>query len=139
MILNIENCGGKQRKSHFKPRFTTLIHPAKFITRNNRQFWPATWPWMWLQSRSYACPRCETPHRLQFKFHLAIISTSDSEKRVNFWKNSWKGRTFIKYKLLSFYFPLTCISSKHRKLWGGTEEVTFTYVKFLFSFSTWAC
>ena len=30
----------------------------------------------WLQSRSYACLRCETPHRLQLKLRSAIISTS---------------------------------------------------------------
>ena len=27
-----------------------------------------------MQSRSYACPRCETPHRLQLKFHLVTVA-----------------------------------------------------------------
>ena len=27
-----------------------------------------------LQSRSYACPRCKTPRRLQLKFHLVMVA-----------------------------------------------------------------
>ena len=44
------------------------------ISSNHHQLWPAMWPWIWLQSRSYTCPRCETPHRLQLKFHLVMVA-----------------------------------------------------------------
>ena len=45
-----------------------------FISSIHHQLLPATWLWIWLQSRSYACPRCETPHRLQLKFHLMVVA-----------------------------------------------------------------
>ena len=35
------------------------------------------WYGLELQFKSFDCPRCETPHNLQFKLHLTIISASD--------------------------------------------------------------
>ena len=55
------------------------------ITRNHCSFLPATWPWYWLQWRSYACLRCKTAHRLQLKFHLAIIAGNAKLLSQLFW------------------------------------------------------
>ena len=33
-------------------------------------------PWIWLQSRTLACPRWKSPHRLQLKFHLPMIASN---------------------------------------------------------------
>ena len=51
----------------------------EIISSNHHQLLPATWLWIWLQSRSYACPRCETPHRLQLKFHLEMVARYEVE------------------------------------------------------------
>ena len=36
-----------------------------------------------MQTRSYACPRCETPHRLQLKVHLATIACNGSDNKFD--------------------------------------------------------
>ena len=40
-----------------------------YITRNHRLLWPATWPWIWLQSTSFACP-------CQSKLDLSLFSSN---------------------------------------------------------------
>ena len=30
-----------------------------------------------LLTTSFACPRCETPHRLQLKFNLSVVASSE--------------------------------------------------------------
>ena len=47
--------------------------------RHHEHYWKTaitTWRWIWLQSRGFACPMCEEPHRLQLKLHLSLFSSN---------------------------------------------------------------
>ena len=67
MRINVES----ESKYNYTAQHSNLFQN---ISSNHHQLLPATWPWIWLQSRSSACPRCETPHRLQLKFHLVVVA-----------------------------------------------------------------
>ena len=69
IMKNPNRCLLQSFKSTWFDHFLIMV-----ISSNHHQLLPATWLWLWLQLRSYACPRCVTPHRLKLKFHLVIVA-----------------------------------------------------------------
>ena len=72
------------------------------------------WPWIRLQSRSYTCQRCETPHRLQLNVDLAKIASNVYGAplyRVLCTVGGGGGELDTQYKTLCFKMYLSNVTS----------------------------
>ena len=92
----------------------------------------ARWRWIWLQSRSFACPMCEAPHRLQLKLHLSLFSSNvnslnlnkpQTEQKVYSWRCSKILRSHKWYYKRDLpYIALTTRSSQMYSFWWRTHR-----------------
>ena len=98
---------------------------------SRRHYWKTeitTWPWIWLQSTSFACLMCEAPHRLQWKMQRMDF--------YNIWDISpWWCRPQLQWNHLNGL--VHCSRIKNRCMDNGYKKIDFfTAFSELIEFST---